>query len=343
MSRVIAAVAAGVISVVGAVPGDASTATAGFVGDDIPGPPNTDLSGARKVERMMGYRPLVPQGVNDPGCRVRPGREQAVVLVHGTDSTLYADYSLLGAELVREGWCVFGMDYGRGPEPDDGFGWRPVADSAAEMDVTVRAALRSSGARQVSLVGFSQGATVARYWTNIIDRGVHTATWIGLASPTRGGGPDGLVGLLELVPPPLRERLLSPALQDLLVGSRFLEALNSVGETVPGPAYVTVSTRFDEMNWRRDLEPIHGDRVRNIVLQDICPVNLGGHMLMPYNPTVVELIKYLLVDWQAGGGEGEVHCVSMPLGAAIGPVVVETNIGKLQGRPPERLGVIYVT
>lgn len=338
-----AALIAGVVSVVGGVVGSAVAPAASFGGNGVTGPRNMDLAGARVVERTMGYPPLVPEGVNDPGCRVSPGRERAVVLVHGTDSTLYADYSLLGAELADDGWCVYGMDYGRGPGPDDGFGWRTIAESAAELDATVTAALRSSGAREVSLIGFSQGATVARYWTNVIDGGKYTATWIGLASPTRGGGPDGLTGLVQTVPQPFRDAVFSPSLQDLLVGSRFLMDFNAAGETVPGPAYVTVSTRFDEMMWRSDLQPIHGERVRNIVLQDLCPENLGGHMLMPYNPTVVALVKYLLVDWQAGGGEGEISCGPVPLGTGIGTVVLQTNLGKLQGVPHNREAVIYDT
>ncbi|MCK7676853.1 alpha/beta hydrolase [Corynebacterium sp. CCM 9186] len=334
---------AGVVSLAGAGAAAAGVPGASVGGIGVTGPRNTNLSGARVTERTMGYPPLVPEGVNDPGRRVSPGREQAVVLVHGTDSTLYADYSLLGAELADDGWCVYGLDYGRGQGPDDGFGWRPIADSAVELDATVTAALRSSGARQVSLIGFSQGATVARYWTNVTDGGKHTATWIGLASPTRGGGPDGLIHLVALLPEPFRDAVFSPALQDLLVGSRFLTELNYTAETVPGPAYVTVSTRFDEMMWRSDLQPIRGGRTRNIVLQDLCPENLGGHMLMPYNRTVVTLVKYLLVDWQAGGGEGEKYCVPVPLGMGIWPVVVQTNLGKLQGVPINRQGVIYDT
>ncbi|MCK7641730.1 alpha/beta fold hydrolase [Corynebacterium sp. CCM 8835] len=343
-SRMVAALLlAGVVSLTGGGVGAAGVPDSPVGGNGIPGPRNTDLAAARIVERTLGYPPLVPEGVNDPGCRVSPGREQAVVLVHGTDSTLYADYSLLGAELADEGWCVYGMDYGLGPGRDDGFGWRPITESAAELDATVTAALRSSGARQVSLIGFSQGATVARYWTNVIDGGERTATWIGLASPTRGGGPDGLAHVLHLIPRPFRDAVLSPALQDLLVGSTFLTELNAAGETVPGPAYVTVSTRFDEMMWRDDLQAIRGDRTRSIVLQDLCPANLGGHMFMPYNPTVVALVKYLLVDWQAGGGEGEVSCVPVPLGATILPIAVESNLGKLQGMPHNRDGVIYDT
>ncbi|MCK7636707.1 hypothetical protein M0E82_01625 [Corynebacterium sp. P7202] len=181
---VAAALTAGVVSVVGGVAATAGVPGApGGVG--VTGPRNTDLAGARVVERMAGYPPLVPEEVNDPGCRVSPGREPAVVPVRGTDSTLYADYSLLGAELADAGWCVHGLDYGRGPGADDGFGWCPIAESAAQLDATVTAALRSSGAREVSLIGFSQGgATVARYRTNVVDGGRWTATWIGLASPT---------------------------------------------------------------------------------------------------------------------------------------------------------------
>lgn len=52
----------------------------------------------------------------------------------------------------------------------------------------------------------------------------------------RGGGPDGLIHLVALLPEPFRDAVFTPALQDLLVGSRFQAELNGAGETVPGPA-----------------------------------------------------------------------------------------------------------
>ncbi|MCK7674194.1 hypothetical protein [Corynebacterium pygosceleis] len=79
------------------------------------------------------------------------------------------------------------------------------------------------------------------------------------------------------------------------------------------------------------------------MLQDLCRENLGRHMHMPRNPTVVTLIKYLLVDWQAGGGEGEIYRVPVPLGASVAAAVVETDRGKVQGVPHDGQGVIYDT
>ena len=130
----------------------------------VEGPMFHTLAEAYKYRVEHKDQPVVPQGVNDPDCRVTPQHKQAVVLVHGTDTTMYADYSQLGAAIAQAGWCTYGFDYGAGPAPDKGFGWAPIEQSAAQLDQTVAAARRSSGAESVVFVGFSQGATVARYW-----------------------------------------------------------------------------------------------------------------------------------------------------------------------------------
>ncbi|WP_303172194.1 triacylglycerol lipase [Corynebacterium sp.] len=299
-------------------------------------PPAREGGEARHNQIAAGATPLVPEGVNDPECRVTPERPHAVILVHGTDASLYGDYSKLGAEIARDGWCAYGLDYGEGK--DGRFGWGKLEDSARQLDELIRAARATSGAEKVQLVGFSQGATVARWWVNKIDHGHHTHAWIGLASPTRGGNLYGTVSLANHVPGLVESaedaQLVAPALVDLREGSPVMEELNAGGETVPGPAYVTVSTRTDEMMPEWVNQPIFGERTRNIVQQDLCPANLGGHMYMTYNPTVTELTRFLLVDWQSGGSPGEVPCPEVALGAFLPELVVADKLQKLQ--PPER-------
>ena len=89
----------------------------------VEGPVFHTLAEAYKYRVEHKDQPVVPQGVNDPDCRVTPQHKQAVVLVHGTDTTMYADYSQLGAAIAQAGWCTYGFDYGAGPAPDKGFGW----------------------------------------------------------------------------------------------------------------------------------------------------------------------------------------------------------------------------
>ncbi|MDO4685819.1 MAG: alpha/beta hydrolase [Corynebacterium sp.] len=309
------------------------------------GPKALEGGHARHIQIAEGSTPLVPEGVNDPQCRVTPERPYAVILAHGTDASLYGDFSKLGAEIAADGWCTYGIDYGAGK--DGRFGWGKIQDSVQQFDQLIEAALATSGAEKVQIVGFSQGATVARWWVNKVDQGKRTHAWIGLASPTRGGNLYGVVPLAQQVPGLVElvesTGFVAPALLDLMAGSPVMQELNAGGETVPGPAYVTVSTRMDETMPEWVNQPIYGARTRNIVQQDLCPENLGGHMYMTYNPTVTELVRFLLVDWQNGGNWGELPCHAVPLGAYLPELVVADKLQKLQ--PPERRPqpVIYRT
>lgn len=308
-------------------------------------PPAHDGASARRNQFAAGVTPLVPEGVNDPECRVTPERPHAVILVHGTDASLYGDYSKLGAEIARDGWCAYGLDYGVGK--DGRFGWGRLEDSARQLDELITQARATSGADKVQVIGFSQGATVARWWVNKIDEGKHTHAWIGLASPTRGGSLYGVVPLAQHLPGAVDvaedSGSVAPALVDLMAGSPVMEALNAGGETVPGPAYVTVATRTDETMPELVNQPIYGEKTRNIVQQDLCPQNLGGHMYMTYNPTVIELTRFLLVDWQNGGSRGEVPCVDVPLGAFIPELTIVDNLQKLRPASLHPAPVTYHT
>lgn len=287
---------------------------------------------ARHHQIAAGSTPLVPQGVNNPECRVTPERPYAVILLHGTDASLYGDFAKLGAEIAADGWCTFGIDYGAGR--DDRFGWGEVKQSAQQVDELIAQALQSSGAEKVQIIGFSQGAAVGRWWVNHIDQGERTHLWLGMASPTRGGSLYGLGKLAVQFPPLLKiaqdAGVVGQGAAELITGSPFVDELNAGGETVPGPAYVTISTRTDEVMPEWANQPIYGERTRNIVQQDLCPENLGGHMYMTYNPTITQLVRFLLVDWQSGGNRGEIQCQSVPLGAFLPELVIADKLQKLQ-------------
>ncbi|WKD61510.1 Alpha/beta hydrolase family protein [Corynebacterium ciconiae DSM 44920] len=333
----------------------------------VDGPRVARASEAKRVMAHAQDAPLKPAGTNDPTCRVSPERSEAVIMLHGTDSTFYGDYAELAPRLVDAGWCVFGLDYGQGADPEKGFGYLPLEDSAAQVDELVRAAVATSGATGVHVIGFSQGASVGRMWVNAIDRGKLTRSWIGIASPTRGGGPAHLGSVVDHLKDRAAEqatsqsgsvemratvaeglsagidRLLQPSLQQLLRGSRAIEAQNTPAETVPGPRYTTIATRVDEMIWDVDVQSIHGPMAQNLVVQDVCPHNLGGHMYSPYNPTVMSAVLNLLDNWQDGGDWGDVTCRPVPLGFDMPELIVVDNLRKMRGDAPHDRPVTYVT
>ena len=124
--------------------------------------------------------------------------------------------------------------------------------------------------------------------------------------------------------------LLSPALNELMTDSEFNQRLNTPTETVPGVRHVTISTWFDEMMPEGHNAAIHAGQnadVDNIVVQDVCPDNHGGHMFMTYNPTVIDLVLSEL----GAVSRDRVRCAPVPLGYSMPDVMLFDAPRKLLG------------
>jgi hypothetical protein len=72
----------------------------------------------------------------------------------------------------------------------------------------------------------------------------------------------------------------APALQQQRLYSDFVCALNSYQETFPGISYTNVLTRWDEMILpTASSELIHTKKVKNVYIQDWCPMRLFSEHL----------------------------------------------------------------
>ena len=58
----------------------------------------------------------------------------------------------------------------------------------------------------------------------------------------------------------------------------------------PGVGYTTIMTRFDELVIPYSSGYLVGPDVENIVLQDVCPLDLSEHTLVAFDPVVAHLI-----------------------------------------------------
>jgi triacylglycerol esterase/lipase EstA (alpha/beta hydrolase family) len=249
---------------------------------------------------VAGFAPsradLAPEGTNDFSCTPSAEKPYPVMLVHGTESTAYDDYAAISPMLRDEGYCVFALNYG-GKPGSDVFGTEDVYASAAQVGLAVQRVLDATGAAQVDVIGYSQGANVSRYWVNKLGGAAVTHTWVGLASPTYGGTLYGLTEILTAEIPfrdRVVERVSSRAVVQLEEGSEFNLALNAGGDTVPGPQYVTIGTRMDEVIQPFSNIALRGPGARNLVLQDLCPVNFGGHFLLPYDAFTQDVVRLAL-------------------------------------------------
>ncbi|MFJ4655508.1 lipase family alpha/beta hydrolase [Nocardia sp. NPDC088792] len=313
-------------AVIGAPPIVAPQAQALPNGDSImmvptvPGPPQTEHLGAATY--LKQHPDAAPQGANDFGCKPTAQHPYPVVLAHGTDSSAYSDWSGLSPQLAQAGLCVFAMNYGGKPGKDS-YGTEDVWDSSAQVGTFVDQVLAATGAPKVDMVGFSQGASVTRYYIDKLGGAPKVDQWIGLASPSYGGVMYGLVPVADKVPGiyKLVQAASSLAAVQQAAGSPFMNDLNSGGDTVAGVRYTTIGSRVDEMIQPFGNIALKGAGATNLVLQDLCSADLTGHFHMVYDPFVQQTVVNLLAPDRAVAP----NCVPVALGTGISDVVLAAH------------------
>ncbi|TXG92689.1 alpha/beta fold hydrolase [Rhodococcus rhodnii] len=293
------------------------------VGATVPTEPGPRQFGRSEATRYDRDRPgAAPAGTNDFGCVPSAAHPRPVILVHGTDASAYSDWAMIAPILVDDGRCVFALDYGRVPDRD-GNALGDMRTSAHQLAAFVDVVRERTGAESVDLVGYSQGANVARWYVNLLGGAAVVERWVGLASPSRGSIAYGLAPLLAAIPggPDLVEALTSLAVRQQMAGSPELAELNAGGDTVPGVTYTTIGSRVDEMIQPASSMALDGPDTHAVFVQDGCPQDLSGHFLAPYDPYVADLVR-LALDPSA---EPRAACVPVRLGTGIAQVVLDSH------------------
>jgi triacylglycerol lipase len=290
----------GAVMLVAATAGGASAAPAGSAGSTaadpvsvsnvplLPGPVQAAHAGA--ADFAEAHPGSVPPGTNDFGCRPTPQHPNPVVLAHGSDSSTYSDWAAIAPRLHNAGYCVFALDFGAAPGATS-YGNEDMYLSAEQIADFVGRVLRETGATKVDLVGFSQGATVTRYFVNDLGGAAVVDKWLGIASPSYGGIFYGLVPAADAIPGgrDIVSLFTTVAVAQQAQGSDFLADLNGNGDTVPGVRYTSIGTRYDEMIQPYTNIALRGPGATNILIQDRCPQNMTGHMNMVYDEYTIGL------------------------------------------------------
>ncbi|MBK3636513.1 alpha/beta fold hydrolase, partial [Streptomyces sp. MBT97] len=202
-----------------------------------------------------------------------------VVLVHGTFGNSIDNWLALAPYLTVRGYCVFSVDYGQLPGVPLFNGLGPIDKSAAQLSAFVDKVLAATGAAEADLVGHSQGGMMPRYYLKFLGGAAKVNALVGLAPDNHGTTLSGLTNLLPYFPG--AEDLLSaatPGLADQITGSDFLAKLNAGGDTVAGVRYTVIATRYDEVATPWRTQYLSGSNVRNVLLQDLCPLDLSEHV-----------------------------------------------------------------
>ncbi|WP_235681230.1 esterase/lipase family protein [Tomitella gaofuii] len=218
-------------------------------------------------------------------------RPVPVVLVHGTAGGGQTNWGPYVPLLTNHGFSVFTLTYGAIP----GSAWpvsamggmRRIEDSAAEFGAFVERVLDATGARQVDVVGHSQGTLVPGYWAKHLGGADRIRRYVSLAPlwhGTRAFG--GLRGTLAAVGMRFGVAGLDVAaslsIPQMITGSDFLAELWSGGSPyVAGIEYTNISTRHDEFVVPYTSGQVPGGPgmdVTNIVVQDGCPADHSDHL-----------------------------------------------------------------
>jgi len=224
-----------------------------------------------------------PPGSNDWNCRPTAAHPYPVVLVHGTFANMTDSWQALSPLLANNGYCVFALDYGGSPG-NQIQATGDIPTSAAQLGAFVGRVLDATGATKVDVVGHSQGGMMPRWYIKFLggDQTVHDL--VGLAPSNHGTTFNGLASLARAFPGgPSAFGALCQACEQQFVGSSFLEELNAGGDTVPGPSYTVIETKYDEVVTPYTSAFLSGPNVTNITLQDQCARDLVDHVGIIYD------------------------------------------------------------
>jgi triacylglycerol esterase/lipase EstA (alpha/beta hydrolase family) len=220
-------------------------------------------------------------GWNDFSCKPSAAHPRPVILVHGTLGNSVDNWLSLAPYLESRGYCVYSLDYGQLAGVPVFHGLGPIDASAQQLSAYVDRVLAATGAAKADLVGHSQGGMMPRYYLKFLGGAAKVNALVGIAPDNHGATLSGLTNLLPYFPGASDLiKATTPGLADQIPGSDFLTKLNAGGDTVPGVHYTVIATKYDEVATPWQSQYLSGSDVHNVLLQDLCPVDLSEHVVI---------------------------------------------------------------
>ncbi|KAG0039469.1 hypothetical protein BGZ82_008104 [Podila clonocystis] len=203
-------------------------------------PPEIAASESHLTERALE--------INDWNCKPSARHPNPVVLVHGTGANSWDNWLYYRPRLALNGYCTFALSYGQMNGLPMFYGLDKMENSAAQL-------------------------------ATFIDKG----KFAGIGSVQYGSSLWNLVPYLQSIGlyDPIK-KLIDPlclSCTQFAAGSPFLNDLNASGDTVPGVEYLMITSKLEELvvpytnGFLRDKNPL----VHNMVLQDLCPLDISEH------------------------------------------------------------------
>lgn len=248
-----------------------------------------------------------PPGANDFSCTPTLEHPEPVVLVHGLGANMAQNWGYVSPALKADGYCVFALTYGRersNPYPFDQPGGQVrMEESARELAAFVDRVLAATGARQVDIVGHSEGSLMPNYYVKFMPESrtkkrSKVDDYVGLTPLWDGTDVAALGTLRELSGADYSagEAAAGEACAScpqFIKGSDFIRRMNEGGTPrVDGVTYTMIMTRYDELVIPYTSGEMEG--ATNIVVQDQCPADPSDHMAVAFNPLVLQDIRNAL-------------------------------------------------
>jgi triacylglycerol lipase len=216
--------------------------------------------------------------MNAANCTPPAAHPYPVVLLPGTFGVTAT--SFIGTRLAQLGYCVDTFNYGNHETGD-------IASSAHQLAGEVTRVLGRTGAKQVSIVGHSEGGMMARNYIKFLGGAAKVNSLVALAPSNHGTlNPSTFGGSLIGCVACLQQQ----------TGSSLLTQLNSGDETPPPVDYTVIETRYDEVVIPYTSAFLSGPsaRVTNVTLQQQCPKDLVGHVGITGDPVALQWVENAL-------------------------------------------------
>jgi triacylglycerol lipase len=257
------------------------------------------FAAAGRAELTAPYSP--PPGANNWSCKPSAAHPNPVVLAHGASANMTLNWQTMSPLLANTGYCVFALTYGvpaGTPFPIDQVGGRNrMEQSAVELGAFIDRVLGATGAAKVDIVGHSEGSLMPNYYVKFLGGASKVDHYVGLTPLWRGSNVAGLgtlVGLGRMLGlGGIIDLLTDPAFASapqFLVGSEFIQHMNSGPVAVPGVTYTMVMTRYDEAVVPYTSGILDAPNATNVVLQDLCPQDFAGHGMVGFDPNAAQIV-----------------------------------------------------
>ncbi|MBW8485421.1 esterase/lipase family protein [Actinomadura parmotrematis] len=250
-----------------------------------------------------------PAGANDWNCKPSFLHPRPVVLVHGTFENMAFNWQTLSPQLKKAGYCVFALNYG-GAQDAPIQGTADIPTSAGQLSAFVDRVLTATKASKVDMVGHSQGGMMPRYYIKNLGGASKVNKLVGIVPSNHGTTASGLAALGSLLGITQAVVKAAPSAGQQIVGSSFLADLNAGGDTVAGPTYIVLATKYDEVVTPYTSAFLNGANAQNVLLQDKCASDTNAHVGINFDPVMVKFVLNSLDIW---GPYWPINC-SNPLG-----------------------------